>query len=114
MGARRRLNAGRHRSHALVLALDLGRRFVTTERVWIIPPALSCRDIVERSTSPAQPFREPQRAAGILPAEEAWLCRRDVGSTLQGRTSASRRLMASMRVAKAKGGSPKAERTTTT
>ena len=29
----------------------------------------------------------PQRAAGILPAEEAWLCRRHVGSTLLGRTS---------------------------
>jgi prepilin-type N-terminal cleavage/methylation domain-containing protein/prepilin-type processing-associated H-X9-DG protein len=29
---------------------------------------------------------EPQRAAGILPAEQAWLCRRDVGSTLPGRT----------------------------
>ena len=31
-------------------------------------------------------LREPQRAAGILPAEQAWLCRRDVGSTLPGRT----------------------------
>jgi len=28
-----------------------------------------------------------QRAAGILPAEEARFCRRDVGSTLLGRTS---------------------------
>ena len=30
---------------------------------------------------------EPQRAAGILPAEEAWFYRRDVGSTLLGRAS---------------------------
>ena len=47
VSARRRLNAGRHRSNALGLALDLGRRFVTTERVWIFPPALSCREILE-------------------------------------------------------------------
>ena len=31
-------------------------------------------------------FHEPQRAAGILPAEDAWVCRRDVGSTLPGGT----------------------------
>ena len=30
---------------------------------------------------------DEQRAAGILPAEEARFCRRDVGSTLLGRTS---------------------------
>src|SRR4029079_18277215 len=30
---------------------------------------------------------EPQCAAGILPAENAWLCRRDVGSTFLGRTA---------------------------
>jgi len=34
-----------------------------------------------------QAFHEPQRAAGILPAENAWLCRRDVGSTFLGRTA---------------------------
>jgi hypothetical protein len=28
-----------------------------------------------------------QPVAGILPAEEAWLCRRDVGSTLLGAPS---------------------------
>jgi len=33
-------------------------------------------------------FGEPQRAAGILPAEEAWLCRRHLGSTLLERTFA--------------------------
>jgi len=31
-------------------------------------------------------LHEPQRAAGILPAEKARLCRRDVGSTLPGGT----------------------------
>ena len=31
-----------------------------------------------------RPLHEPQRAAGILPAEKARLCRRDVGSTLPG------------------------------
>jgi len=35
-------------------------------------------------------FHEPQRAAGILPAEEACLCRRDVGSPLRGRTFSAR------------------------
>ena len=47
MGARRRLSPGGHRSNAPGLALDLGRRFVATERVWIFPPALSCRNILE-------------------------------------------------------------------
>ena len=32
-------------------------------------------------------LHEPERAAGILPAEEARFCRRDVGSTLLRRTS---------------------------
>ena len=41
-------------------------------------------------------LHEPQRAAGILPAENAWLCRRDVGSTLPGGTS-FRRFMVPIR-----------------
>jgi len=41
-------------------------------------------------------LHEPQRAAGILPAEKARLCRRDVGSTLPGGTS-FRRFMVPIR-----------------
>jgi len=41
---------------------------------------------------------EPKRAAGILPAEQTWFCRRDVGSTLLGRTLSLRRFIARERV----------------
>jgi len=46
---------------------------------------------------------EPQRAAGILPAEEAWLCRRDVGSTSTGRTVTLRKFMVPMRATNLEG-----------
>jgi hypothetical protein len=49
--------------------------------------------IIEINRHPVAAFHEPQRAAGILPAEDAWLCRRDVGSTLLGRTFAWRQFM---------------------
>ena len=41
-------------------------------------------------------FHESQRAAGILPAEEAWICRRDVGSTLLRRSVFLRKFMVSI------------------
>ena len=46
---------------------------------------------------------EPQRAAGILPAEEAWLCRRHVGSTLLRHMFSLRRFMAGEQVRKEQG-----------
>ena len=63
--------------------------------LWLSPQkwvhGTDARPIVEVET-----LHEPQRAAGILPAEKARPCRRDVGSTLPGGTS-FRRFMVPIR-----------------